>query len=451
MTREQLARLTALGALAIAVIVILIILFTGGSTYTVNARFTDAGQLVSGDIVTVGGHTVGSVGSITLTQNGLANVQLNISDESLEPLSSNTTATIGQLSLTGVTNRFVSLSPGAGGHSIPNGGTLPATQTHGIVDLDVVLDALTPKVRNSLAKILATGAYFVRRPTVSQLNRLAVYLNPALSQLNGLGSEIVADKFALDRLVASSSQVASALAARNSDLAGAVTNTAQTLREIASERAALEDTLSRAPGVLTQSTGVLRDVDYTLGVLNPALTALQPVAPELATLLRKVVPFTGDMIPTVNGIRALIPSAKKALDAFVPVERKAVPSIASLVGALKQVTPILSGLRPYAADFVAGFFNGVGGSTGGEYDANGHFLHARAILQGGGATLSGILSTLAGSTHAAGTLNGGRFGLTQACPGGGAQPPPDGSAPWTNPDSDPSVAPLCNPDDDQRP
>jgi phospholipid/cholesterol/gamma-HCH transport system substrate-binding protein len=449
MMREHSRRLAAAGALGIAVIAVLIVLLTGGSGYVVNAQFTDAGQLVPGDLVVVAGHSVGSVGSIGITRNGLANVQLDISGSGLDPLSTNTTATIGQLSLTGVTNRFVSLSPGAGGGTIASGGTLPSTRTHGIVDLDVVLDALTPRVRGSLQQILRTGAYLVRQPTGSDLDRLARYLNPALSQTTQLGAEVVADKFALDRLVSSTAQLTGALAGRSSDLAGAVTSTAQTLSEIAGQRAALADAIERAPGVLEQSDGVLTDADYALGVLNPSLVALRPAAPKLAALLKSIVPFANDMVPTVQGVVKLLPGARQALLEFPPVERASVPAIASLASAVKAVTPILSGLRPYTPDVIGGLFNGVAGSTGGEYDANGHFLHTRLVL--GGDSLDGLLAVLGDASGKVPVLDGTRTGLVAACPGGGGFPSADGSSPWTSPDSEPSAGPICKPADDQQP
>lgn len=449
---NRVARVTSLLALGLAVVVVVVLLFTGGSSYVLHVRFADAGQLVRGDLVTVAGHQVGSVGEIKLSDNGLADVQLNISDESITPIHSDSIARIGQLSLTGVANRFVGLELSGAGTPIESGGTLPFTQSRGIVDFDVFLDALTPQVRASINKILKTGAYIVRQPTASQFNQAAIYFNPALSQLSQLSAEVVADRFALDRLISSTAEVVGALAARSSDLGGAVTNTATVLREVASQRAALQDTLVRAPGVLRQSTAVLADVNYTLTFLNPALRALQPVAPRLATLLRNVVPVTQNLVPTIAGIQALVSPATAALRAVPPVERQATPAVRSLTTALGELTPILSGLRPYAPDVVAGFFNGVGGAAGAAYDANGHYLRSLLTVQGtGGSSLTGILSLLGPLTGSLGPFNGGRSRLFAPCPGGGGPPAVDNSNPWNTPDVLPGAGNLCNPADNQRP
>jgi len=430
-------------AMAIAVIALIVVLTTGASSYVINADFQDAGQLVNGDLVTVAGHTVGSVGGITLTANGLADVELDISDPSITPIRASTIAQIGQVSLTGVANRFVGLTLGASGRALASGDVLPSTQTRGIVDLDTLLDSLKAPVRSDIQQLFKTGAYVFASPTPQQANQAFYYLNPALSQTAALGREIVADKFALDRLVATTAQVMGALAARSGDLGGAITNTATALGEVASERAALQDAISRAPAVLSQGTGVLRDVSYALGVLNPVLHDLQPVAPKLATLLRGLVPATANAIPTIAGIEKLVPGAKKALLAFPPVERQATPAVTSLGSALSAITPVLAGLRPFAPDVVSGFFEGVAGQSGGSYDANGHYL--RTSVELGVGSLSGLASLLNTVVSALPTLNGGRAGITASCPGGASEPAPDGSNPWTTPDSPGAV---CNPADD---
>jgi phospholipid/cholesterol/gamma-HCH transport system substrate-binding protein len=452
MARQQVARITAGIALAIAVVAIVIVLFTGGSRYVLHAEFSDAGQLVNGDLVTVAGHSVGSVGQITLTNNGLADVELDISDPSITPIRQGTIATIGQLSLTGVANRFVGLSLGTGA-PIANGGTLPLRQTRGIVDLDILLDALTPKVRASLQRIIKTGAYFVGRPTPQQINRSILYFNPALSQSAQLGAQIVSDKAALSRLIGASAQVSSALASRNQDLGGLVSNTASWLREVASQRAALEDELSRAPAVLRQGTAVLADTNYTLGALNPVLRDLRPVAPRLGSLLRVAVPTTRNAIPTIAGVQSLVPSAKQALTALPAVANSAIPAVTSLTRALKPITPILAGLRPYTPDVVGGFFNGVGGADGGNYDANGHYIKTMLGVQAGGGTLTGVinvLGSLLGTLTGAVTPLGNGSTNIAPCPGGGAPPAADNTNAWTSPDLLPATGTLCLPQDDQR-
>jgi len=444
------ARAAALGSLALALIAIGVILASGGSAYTIHAEFYDAGQLVTGDLVTVGGHKVGSVGGVRLSGNGLADVELDISDSATTPLRQGTIATIGQLSLTGVANRFVGLTLGAG-EPIPSGGTLPVSQTRGIVDLDTLLDAFTPRVRASLQGLLESGAYLVAQPTASQFNQSNLYLNPALSQVSQLGSELVGDRANLAQLIAYSSQVSSALAAHSADLGGAVTSTAATLREIASQRQALQDTLVRAPAVLTQSTRVLGHVDQALVVLDPALRDLQPVAPRVASLLQALLPAATNALPTVNAVRRLVPGAEAALERLPPVVRAAVPAIASLTSSLKLITPQLSIVRPYIPDVIAGFFNGVGGATASGYDANGRYLHGYITVQGGGSTLSGLLNLLSGQLANLGPFDGERTGLLAPCPGGGNPPAWDASNPWTTPDAAASVSPICTPAHDQKP
>jgi phospholipid/cholesterol/gamma-HCH transport system substrate-binding protein len=448
MAREHIIRMVTIGAGLIAVVAVLLLLLTGGSTYVVNAQFTDAGQLVAGDLVTVAGHRVGSVGTISITPNGLANVQLNISDKSIDPLSSNTTATIGQLSLTGITNRFVSLAPGIGGSEIRDHGTLGVANTKGIVDLDSVLDAFTPQVRKSLQQFLKTGAYFVSGSTPAQLNEFSEYLNPALSQISNLGAEIVSDKYALDRLIGSTARLTEPLAGETTQIEGSVSNTSSLLGEIASERTALQDGISRAPSVLKQVTATFGHVDTTLADLNPTLKALKPVAPKLAGLLTAVVPFAQNLKPTVEDFQTLLGGAKASLTSFVPAAKTAEPALSALVKALTGITPILSGLRPYVPDFVAGFFSGVGGSTGAAYDANGHYLQVRLAVSGSSGSLDGLLSLL-GTTLSSLGGSGGTFTNTKPCPGGGTIPSADGSAPWNDPDSDGSLGSLCTTADDQ--
>ena len=447
MASQQFKRFAVGGLLTILVLAALWVMAYGHATYVVNAEFADAGQLVSGDLVTVAGHSVGSVGAITLTNNGLADVQLNVTDLSIAPLSSNTTATIGELSLTGSANRFVSLAPGVGGQPIADHGTLPPTRTTGIVDLDSVLDGLTPQVLKSLTRILKTGAYFVHSPTGPDLNQFALYLNPALSQLTNLGAEIVSDKYALGRLVASTANVAAALAHNSNSLAGSISSTDAVLDEVAQQRSALQSALVKTPAVLDQGDTVLAHVDRTLRSADPAAIALQPVAPKLAALLRLAVPFTAALVPTVAGLDSILPAAKTALASFEPIARLADPALLDTARAIAGLTPVAAGSRPYIADLIAGFFAGVGGSTGGMYDANGHFEYSRVVGSSGDGFFDGLLGKL-GIAIGQYSSAYGKFGTNAPCPGG-AVPSADGSSPWNDPDEGAAVGTLCDPAEDQ--
>src|ERR1700693_4134956 len=141
---RSLPRLAELAALALAVAALLIVIVGGGGkSYTINAEFTDAGQIVSGDLVEVGGLEVGRVAQVKLTANGLADIQLSISDSTLVPLHAGTIATIALPGPAGEANRVIALTPGPHDAApIPDNGVLPTTATKGAVDLDELLDGL---------------------------------------------------------------------------------------------------------------------------------------------------------------------------------------------------------------------------------------------------------------------------------------------------------------------
>jgi hypothetical protein len=170
-------------------------------------------------------------------------------------------------------------------------------------------------------------------------------------------------------------------------------------------------------------------------------------------LLGLVLPFGRYLVPTLNEIHALFPGAERALKGVVPVAEEGVPALNSLTVALTKSLPILAANRAYGPDAVAGFFNGVGGAQTASYDANGHYIHSRLVLEAGGAGvgLGGLLSILGRATVKLPALTGGRIGLLSPCPGGGAPPASDHTNPWTTPVTAKGVGQLCKPGDDQLP
>ncbi|MCW3065219.1 MAG: hypothetical protein JWN32_2391 [Solirubrobacterales bacterium] len=433
--QELIARVSGLLATALVVgVVVFLLFFSGSGPYTLHARFADAGQLVPGDLVEIGAGNIGTVDDIELTDNGQADVVLKITDGKFTPFHRGTIAQIRAVGLASVANRFVEITPGPGsGAKIGSGGSLSTTETRGIVDLDVLLDELDPKTRANLQTILKNGADAFTY--AKQANQAFGYLNPALSQTAALGQEVVHDQAALQRLISSSAAVVDTLASRQTDLVQGVANTAATLRTVAGENAALQDSLGRAPAVLAQSTATLRSLRTALRFVNPTLHAARPVAPRLARLLRQAVPVTNAVLPAVEELRAQLPSLRQALAGLPGVAAQAVPAVQSATTAIASAQPIYSMLRPYSADLVAGLFSGFGGSTSGPYDANGHYTRITAELGAGSG--QGLLSLLPGVNTPG--LSGLRTGLTARCPGGAATPAADKSNPYV---PDPSI---CNP------
>jgi phospholipid/cholesterol/gamma-HCH transport system substrate-binding protein len=437
------AKLAFAAVAAVIVAVAAVILFGGGSDYTLHALFEDSGQLVTGGEVQVAGRTVGSISSLGVTPNGLADVTMSIGDPAITPLHAGTRAIIRAVGQAGVDNRFVQLSPGSDRAPVlQNGATLPTTQTTGIVDLDAVLDTFDPSTRAAVQQLIAHSAEVFAGSGARYFNRMLGRLDPALQALNGLSSQIAGDQAELSRLVSTGAVAAHAVASRSTDLQGAVANVAQSFQAVASQRAQLADLLTRAPAVIHQATGTLGDVATAVTALGPTLRALVPVAPPLERLL-SLTPSTLDQATPIAGrLSGELGPLERTLDGLGPLLAPVLGSLSSTTTALKAVMPILVGVREYGSDLVLGIFNGLGGLVSGPYTSQGHYAKLN-FVQSPQTLFAGIGSQLLTGNPLVSGLLAVRTHLTARCPGGDAPPAPDGSNPWV-----PSKS-LCNPADDE--
>jgi len=442
------------GAIALAG---LLLFYDRGGGYTVKARFTNAGQLVRGNLVEVGGVKAGTVTGFRVTQDAQVEVDMKIDDE-YAPLRVGTTATIRQNSQSSTSGRYIELflpSEDQAGGTIPDGGVMGVDRTTSTVELDQLFNTLDPGTRRNLQDLYAgLNASYTGRG--EQANAGLRYLSPQLATTTRLFEELRHDPQVLERFLVDSSRLVTTLASRRDDLAALVGNLSTTTRALGADREALTEVLERFPGFMRQANTTYVDLRGTLDELDPLVEASKPVARRLRPYLRELRPFARDARPTVRDLSAIIrspgdnndlvelgrtypPLARIALETErrsidygtgrrdVGVTRGAFPELAR---ALAGSTPIIAHGRPYTPDFVGWMddFSHTGG-----YDANGSFSRTQTLLNAfSPSDSSGALGALIPLPDRADVLkNFTRTQQVKRCPGASEEPAPDRSNVWS--------------------
>jgi phospholipid/cholesterol/gamma-HCH transport system substrate-binding protein len=418
--------------LAVTLVVIAFVLLRGGgSRYEVRALVESAGQLVKGNLVKVGGVTVGSVKAIDLTSDNQAQITLKIEDARFKPLHQGTIATIRNTSLSSVAGRQVVLQPGPNSNPrIADGGVIKGEDTRPIVDLDQLLNTLDAQARTALQQLVHGGAVaFGSHP--KRADAALAALNPALSQARQTTSELIGDQAAFERALVESAGVVESVASRAGDLQAGVASGAQVADAVASEAQSVDNALRRAPEALRKSNTTLAELRSALTGLRPALRDAQPAAPRLANVLRLAQPVVHEAGPVVAQVRDAVPDVTALLLGLPKLDATARPAFASTVGALQGASAVVQAARTYTPDLIGGLMNGFGGSTGPYYDANGHYV--RIALAGNITSASNAGSLL--PTPPPGAFNEFRQGIVNRCPGAASQPAPDRSNPFDAPEA----------------
>lgn len=423
--------LSGAGLLVAFAVAAVLMLGSGGPSYELHATVRDAGQLVKGNLVKIGGVTVGEVTAIELDDRNRASLTLSLHEGRFIPLRRGTRASIRGTSLSSVAGRIVTLTPGPeNAPEIADGGEIPVEDTDSIVDLDQVLNTLDAETRADLqGAVHGLATSYAADPAAA--NRGLRALSPAVAQARLLTGELLRDRGAFEDLVVRSAAVVHAVGSRDDDLAQGVAHAARTAGAVAGAAGALDATLRRAPRTLRRANTTLANLRSTLEDVRPALRDLRPAAPRLAAVLRRAEPLTRRAVPIVADVRRTLPDVTDALAELPRLDRIGRPAVASTVDALAGTEDILPALRSYVPDVVGGFLNGFGGTTGASYDANGHYV--RIALAGNAATVTGLASLTPLPQGGGGKtpgLDAYRTGLVGRCPGAATQAAPDGSNPF---------------------
>jgi phospholipid/cholesterol/gamma-HCH transport system substrate-binding protein len=283
-----------------AVAISLIFSGDGGHKYTL--LFQTGGQLVPGNQVLVAGQVVGTVDSIDLTEDNQAAIKVTTND----PLREGTTAVIRSTSLSGVANRYISLTPGPNNSDeIPPGSTITGDDTTAPVDLDQLFNVFRAKERNSLKKFISGNATAYAGKS-KLANRAYRFINPAFSTSTKLFTELSSDSASLQRLLVDGSQAFGAIADQRDDLTNLVTNANGTLQAIANRNNDLDRSLTALPQTLREANTTFVNLRATLDDLDPLVDASKPVAVRLSPFFRNFRAAAHDLVPTVQDLDQII-------------------------------------------------------------------------------------------------------------------------------------------------
>ncbi len=424
------------------------IYFSGDSGHKYTFVFQNAGQLVPDNQVLIGGSPVGSVESIELSDDNLAEIHVEVDQQ----LHEGSTAVIRATSLSGVANHYVSISPGPNSNpALEDGDTLGLGSTTTPVDIDQLFNTFPPGVRKGLADFIQGNAKtFEYQGDAAQ--RAYKYFGPALNRTTAFFDELNADQRIFERFILSSSKLSTVVSARADSLSSAIGNANTAFEAIASQNRAFNDVLAELPPVLRQSNttfvnlrAALDDLEPLVDTAKPATKNLAPFLAELRPVLSKLKPFFRDLRLTVarpgtgNDLGEL-------LQVLPTVQQRATTTFTNSEDAIDAFLPDLALWRAYTPDF----FNALGklGTAAGYYDGNGHYIRASFTAQNlfryNGS--NGMLEPISRSQQY--EPFGPSTGASSRCPGGATQSAGDGSNPFVDPPwaGGPSTS-TCNPKD----
>lgn len=424
------ARIIAVGAIVLVILIVAYLLFGTGGGANYHLIFPEAGQLVRGNQVQVGGVPVGSVTGIELTPDDKAKITIHV-DGSLTPLHVGTRAQVRTPSLSSVANRYIQLSPGPNNApALPDGATLPASATKEVTDLDQLFNTLNPKTRQGLAEFIQGNAQqYVGAG--KQLGESTEYFGPFLSASNHFFAELVRDQPVFTNFLIETAKAVTTIGARAPQLSDLIENANTTFKAIGDQQANFAAGLKELPVTLREGNKTFEELPATFKALETLVIASKPTTQPLIQLFGHLTSLAKVGTPAIHDFNEAFnkPGPNNDLTDIALVLPKLYKQLTTASPAIvqgeKESAPITNFFGPYSPDLVGALR--TFGQSGAYYDADGHYARVSPVFP---SFSLGEKDTLKPTTSTGG-LAALKSGQLRRCPGAATQPAADGSSPFT--------------------
>jgi phospholipid/cholesterol/gamma-HCH transport system substrate-binding protein len=381
----------------------------GQDFFRMNAEMSTAQAVTpgQGQTVNIAGVQVGEIASVRL-QDGKAVIGMNIQPKYDHIYRD---ATILLRPKTGLKDMVAELTPGTkAAGPLPEGGTIPVSQTLPDVNLDEILSSLDTDTRDYLQLLLNDGAQGVGSKAKGRdLARAIRRIEPTARYSREINEQLAVRRQNIARVVHNFSLLTDELGRRDTELSGFVENSNAVFDTLAGQDAALTATLRKLPGALKVTNSTLVKAKALTDQLGPTLEALRPAARALGPSLRETRPFLRQSTPIIRDeIRPFTRAALPTVKELRPAMRDLSAATPDLTASFKVVNRLLNEIAynpPGKQDegflFWQAWVNHAGDSIFSTQDANGPLRRGLIVLS---CSTAQLLGAVAGANPQLGTL-----------------------------------------------
>jgi virulence factor Mce-like protein len=326
-TQSAFANPVLIGAVTVLVLMVAVFLAYNANqglpfvpTKELKVDFANGANLVIGNDVREGGYRIGAVSAMSPIRlsDGQIGAQVTLQlNQAYGRVPADSTASIRPESVLG--SKFVDLNRGTSRTLIPDGGTLPISQSTVPVQFDDIFGTFNPPTRRAIQQNLVgfgdalAGRGSALNDTIASLPALLGYLTPVARYLSAPGTQFSRFLRSLNTLTSTVAPVAPTFARLFTDMA-------TTFAAISSDPSALEATIAESPS--------------TLAVGTQSLRVQQPFLANLTTLGEQLLPATSALASTLPVLNPAIEAGTRTL-ARTPILNA---NLEQVFGALKQLT-----------------------------------------------------------------------------------------------------------------